>query len=322
MEDVCLVHQALSCLNWQDIDTGCRFMGKQLEMPLIINAITGGPGELTVINRDLARAARETGIAMAVGSQSIALQDTSARESFEVVRRENPDGVVLANVSALTPVADVVQAVSMLEADAVQLHLNIPQELAMAEGDRDFSVLLERIAAAVDKLDVPVIVKEVGFGLSRETACRLQQTGVTWLDVGGKGGTNFAAIEARRFPEGIGNVFKEWGISTVCSILEVKSTGLPYHVIASGGIRSGLDMAKAIALGADLTGVAGPLLRVLLTDSYAALLAQLQRYQQELKAAMMLTGAGDLKQLQQRPWVVTGATREWCFARGLLTAAD
>ncbi len=317
MEDICLVHQALCCLKWEQIDSSVRLFGKKLSMPVIINAITGGSESLAEINRHLARAARETGVAMAVGSQRIALQDSGAVASFTVVREENPDGVILANVSALTPTKEVERAVEMLAADAVQLHLNLPQELAMAEGDRDFSALCEQVARTGEKLAVPVMVKEVGFGISRETALKLQETGVTWLDVGGKGGTNFLAIERRRFPEGIGKIFSNWGITTAASLLEVRDTGLPYKLVASGGIKNGLDVAKTIALGADLAGMAGVLLKILLTQSYQNLVTRLHKCEQELKTAMMLTGAENLEQLGRVPAVITGATREWCVSRGI-----
>jgi len=269
------------------------------------------------INRGLAKAAKARGVAMAVGSQSLGLKEQASQRSFRVTREENPDGVIIANVSAISPVEDVVQAVDMLNADAVQLHLNLPQELSMEEGDRNFSSLCRRVTETVNTIDVPVIVKEVGFGISKETAMGLAQTGVRWLDLGGKGGTNFAAIEARRFSHGVGNVFLDWGITTVCSLLEVKSTNIPYKIFASGGIRSGLDIAKALVLGADAVGIAGPFLKALLSGTYKGVIEQVMKYENELKTAMLLTGSASLEQLKEKPWVISGNSREWCRSRGV-----
>ncbi|WRO22964.1 type 2 isopentenyl-diphosphate Delta-isomerase [Metallumcola ferriviriculae] len=317
MDDICLVHQALSCLNWQQVDTAVNFCGKRLSMPVMINAITGGADSLAVINRQLARAAAETGVAMAVGSQKIALDDYAADESFRVTRQENPDGVILANVNALTPVADVQRAVEMLDADGVQLHLNPAQELSMAEGDRDFSRSAANIAAAVRELSVPVIVKEVGFGISRETAVALGEVGVRWVDVGGRGGTDFLKIEGLRFPEGMAQTFSGWGLPTAVSMLETKASGYPFNLVASGGIITGLEVAKAVALGADMAGMAGVPLRILLNESYGKLIEYLQRLQTELITAMMLTGADNIGKLSRVPMVITGDTREWCLSRGI-----
>ena len=317
MDDICLVHQAFSCLDWDDIDTSYTLFGKSLGMPLVINAMTGGSDQLVTINRGLAKAAKARGVAMAVGSQSLGLKEQASQRSFRVTREENPDGVIIANVSAISPVEDVVQAVDMLNADAVQLHLNLPQELSMEEGDRNFSSLCRRVTETVNTIDVPVIVKEVGFGISKETAMGLAQTGVRWLDLGGKGGTNFAAIEARRFSHGVGNVFLDWGITTVCSLLEVKSTNIPYKIFASGGIRSGLDIAKALVLGADAVGIAGPFLKALLSGTYKGVIEQVMKYENELKTAMLLTGSASLEQLKEKPWVISGNSREWCRSRGV-----
>ena len=187
----------------------------------------------------------------------------------------------------------------------------------MEEGDRDFRLLYRNISLTVKRCSVPVIVKEVGFGLSRETAQRLAETGVAWLDVGGAGGTNFLAIEGKRHPQGIGKVFLDWGINTAASLLEVRSAGLPYKVVASGGIRNGLDIAKALALGANMAGMAGVILEALIKGSYKQLLSKLDCCQQELTAAMMLCNAANIEQLNTVPLVVRGGTREWCLQRGI-----
>ncbi|NLB18278.1 MAG: type 2 isopentenyl-diphosphate Delta-isomerase, partial [Syntrophomonadaceae bacterium] len=197
-DDIALVPNALPELNLEEVDTAISFLGKNLSMPLIINAITGGVDEALTINGSLARLAAQHGLGMAVGSQTIALDDKELSKGFKIVRKENRDGLILANVAANTKPRVALQAVDMIEADGLQIHLNIPQELAMKEGDRDFRGLLDNMAELARIAPVPIIAKEVGFGLSRETCQRLYGAGVRIFDVGGRGGTNFIAIEQAR----------------------------------------------------------------------------------------------------------------------------
>ena len=197
-EDIYLINNSVPELDLAQVNAGIVFLGRELKMPLIINAITGGIREAEELNRDLSQLACRQGLGMAVGSQVVAMQEKIPPESFRVVRRENPAGLVLANVSARSGFSVALKAVEMLEADGLQVHLNVPQELAMPEGDRDFCGVLDNIAELVKRSPVPVIAKEVGFGLSREAADRLIEAGVEYLDVGGRGGTNFIAIENRR----------------------------------------------------------------------------------------------------------------------------
>ncbi|KKM08811.1 hypothetical protein SY88_22150 [Clostridiales bacterium PH28_bin88] len=319
-EDVELVHQALPELDLEGVEIGAQFLGKELRLPLVINALTGGTEKTTEINRSLARVARETGVGMAVGSQAAALENRGVEESFRVAREENPHGLLLANVGASTPWQSASRAVEMIEADGLQLHLNVPQELAMAEGDRSFRSILANIATIVQRVPVPVVVKEVGFGISREAIIGLFAAGVRYVDVGGQGGTNFVAIERARWPEEPGGPPSHWGIPTAVSLLEAAGTGLPLQLIASGGIRSPLDTAKAIALGAHLVGVAGPMLRVLITQSETVLTELIKRWQSELQTIMLMAGAGRVVDLARLPVVITGKTREWLSQRGIDTA--
>ncbi|NPV92190.1 MAG: type 2 isopentenyl-diphosphate Delta-isomerase [Firmicutes bacterium] len=317
LEDVFLVHQAVAGLGVGDIDAGYSFGGKKMSAPLVINAITGGDPELTEINRQLARAARKAGIAMAVGSQAAALEAPSLSETFTVVRRENPDGVIMANVGCLTPPDLAAQAVEMIGADALQVHLNIPQELAMREGERDFTGILEGICRIVRSTKVPVIAKEVGFGISRETAAQLHGVGVEWIDIGGHGGTNFVAIERMRGAEEFGPEMEEWGITTAVSLVETLSLELPIRCIATGGIRNPLEAAKCVALGADLVGVAGHFLRVLVKGSEAQLDNELERFVREFRSVMLMTDSRDLERFKMCSLVITGKTREWLEQRGV-----
>ncbi|MCR4442890.1 MAG: type 2 isopentenyl-diphosphate Delta-isomerase [Peptococcaceae bacterium] len=319
-EDIYPVHQALLRHDLTEIDTGGTLFGKRLVLPLVINAMTGGAPGLEKINASLARVAREAGVALAVGSQAAGLANREIRHTYQVVREFNPDGLVMANVSAAAGPERAREAVEMIGADALQLHLNGAQELVMTEGDRKFRGLADNIARIVEKSDVPVMVKEVGFGISRETAGRLVKLGVAAIDVSGAGGTNFAAIELARNPRDNLDFMRFWGITAACSLLEVKSLGLPLEVVASGGISSSLDMMKALSLGANAVGIAGYFLKILAQKGEEALLLRIRQMQEELKMLLLMTGAGDIRSLAGIPLVITGFTRAWCEQRGIDTA--
>lgn len=314
-EDVHLIHQALPELNFNDIDLSCQWLGKWLKAPLLINAITGGPEETGHINASLAKIAKKFGLAMAVGSQSAALENPDLRKTFTIARKANPHGLLLANVSARIPWKEALQAVEMIEADGLQLHLNVLQELLMDEGDRNFRGILDNIGNISENCPVPVIVKEVGFGLSKETAQKLFQTGIRILDLGGLGGTNFAAIEIYRKKEHSHQPFLEWGIPTACSLLEVASLGLPIQIVASGGIRTGIEVCKALRLGADLVGIAGSFLKVLLNKGEKEFSKLVESLMTEIKMTLLLTGARNFQDLKSVPMVITGNTREWLRQR-------
>ncbi len=315
-EEIHLIHQATPELDLSDIDPSIELFGKRLSFPLVINALTGGVAEAKAINHSLARVSSRLGVAMAVGSQAAALENTDLQETFQVARKANPRGVLMANVSALTSYKDARRAVEMLEADALQVHLNVPQELAMGEGDRHFRGVLQNIGELVQNVGVPVVVKEVGFGISRETAGKLFGRGVRYLDLGGQGGTNFIAIEHRRAGHGY-QIPLDWGISTAASLVEVSSLRLPMFLIASGGIRHPLDMVKAMALGAGLIGVAGPFLRTLITQSEDSLQKQLQWWRQCFIVLMLMVGASRVADLAHCPLVIYGRLREWMQQRGI-----
>ncbi|MDD2421658.1 MAG: type 2 isopentenyl-diphosphate Delta-isomerase, partial [Heliobacteriaceae bacterium] len=333
--DVHLVHNALPGVDFSALDPATVFLAKTLKMPLLINALTGGNRQVTEVNRQLARIAARTGVAIAAGSQTAALHRPELAASFRVLREENPDGVVIANVSADTPAAGACQAVEMLAADGLQVHLNAAQELAMQEGERNFTSWAANIERLVQACPVPVIVKEVGCGIAGEVAHRLLRRGVRFLDVSGAGGTNFVAIELRR-QNCWAPSFERWGIPSAISLAEVLwagkcfegSGGEPVTVIASGGIRDGWEIAKALAMGARLAGIAGPVLKKLLgikqqtaglTGSYdtEAVVAYLDTLRQGLALSMALTGCRTVAELRHQPCLVTGATKDWLVQRGI-----
>lgn len=316
-EDVHLIHQALPELNFKDIDLSCQWLGKSLKAPLLINAITGGAEETSQINALLSKTAKMFGLAMAVGSQSAALENRDLRKTYSVARKINPQGVLLANVSANVSWKEALQAIEMIEADGLQLHLNVLQELLMDEGDRDFKGILDNIRYIIEHSPVPVIVKEVGFGLSKEASQKLYQAGVRILDLGGLGGTNFAAIETFRNKKHTRQTFVEWGIPTACSLLEVTSLNLPIQIVASGGIRTGVEVCKALRLGAQIVGIAGTFLKVLLNEGEKEFIRLVDTLLTEIKMTLLLTGAENLDSLKTVPVVITGNTLEWLRQRNL-----
>ncbi len=324
-EDVDLVHEALPEIHRDEIDTSTTLFGRKLDSPIVIESMTGGHPKTTKINRALAEAAAEKNVAMGVGSQraGLELDDPDLLESYTIVREVAPDALLYGNVGAAQlleyDVADVERAVEMIEADAMAIHLNFLQEAVQPEGDVDARGCLERIEAVASDLSVPVVVKETGNGISRETAQRLAGAGADAIDVAGKGGTTWSGIESYRAAavgatrqEHVGKRFRAWGVPTVVSTLEAASV----HdcVIASGGVRSGLDVAKAIALGARAGGLAKPFLGPA-GQGTEAVVDLLETLELELRTAMFVTGSATVEELQDVQYVVLGRTREYLQAR-------
>lgn len=300
-DGVRLEHQALPELALAEVDGSTSFLGRDLAAPLLISCMTGGTEEAGRINRNLALAAEEAKVALGVGSQRKALEDPSQVGSFEV-RRYAPSVPLLANLGAVQlnygfGLDECRRAVEMIDADALVFHLNPLQEALQPEGQGDFSNLAEKIGEIVQRLDVPVIVKEIGCGLSAASARRLQAVGVSIFDCAGLGGTSWARIEAWRAqdPE-IGELFADWGVPSVESIAQLSAIE-SVLVIGSGGVRSGVDAAKAIALGADLAGLAQPYLQAAV-DSAERTIAALARTRRELEIAMFCSGAATLAELK------------------------
>ncbi len=316
-EDVRLVPVSASECDFDEVSVDVDFLGCRMAFPMIINAMTGGTVESGQINRRLAAFAARHGLAMAVGSETTALRDRKTAPSYTVVREQNPDGVLIANVGMGTRGDVAREAVGLIDADLLQVHWNTAQELFMPEGDRKFSGLLARLEDVCQAVDVPVIAKEVGQGMSGDAAQVFLAHGARAIDIGGRGGTNFIAVEAWRRGMALDEEWAAWGIPTVTSLIEVTSAvdgRVP--VVASGGIRTGHDVAKSIALGAQVVGVAGPLLRLAKSDDEAALDRWFEQVAWTLRAIMVLTGCRRLTDLRSRPAVVGGITRQWLAARG------
>lgn len=316
LADLRFIHNCLPELNPADIDLSVEILGKRLRLPFFIDAITGGTDAVTEINRKLAQTAARVGVALAVGSQYGAVREGKGLGSYEVVRQEYPDGLVLGNISALATPQEAQAAVDMLQADALELHLNAAQELWMPEGDKDYAGLLENMLAVRGRLDVPVVVKETGCGIAREQYELLLGRGFACFDCAGAGGTNFPAIEARRSGVELSEDFACWGLPTCWSLLDGQVVGADKLLLASGGIRDGADAARALALGADAVGVTGPVLRLVLEEGVEAAARYLEEMGRELKRYLLLLGCRTPQALRRAPLVIGGATREYVDCRG------
>ncbi|MGF9817766.1 type 2 isopentenyl-diphosphate Delta-isomerase [Brevibacillus agri] len=315
-DDVSFVPNSLPNIGYEQTRLDTEFASFRLPSPLIINAMTGGAEATTQINQKLAIIARERQLAMAVGSQMAALRDPSVAASYQIVRKENPHGIVWANVGAEATVEQAQAAVEMLAADGLQIHLNVMQELLMPEGDRDFSGYLERIQRIQESVDVPVIVKEVGFGMTKETMLKLTAAGIKSIDVGGRGGTNFAKVENKRSAHPL-SMFEDWGFTTVESLLEAdRDIHAQASVMATGGVRHGLDVIKAVCLGASAVGVAGALLRVVHAHPIEECLAEVDGWHHQIRVAMTALGLVQLADGVNTPLLITGKTAERARLRG------
>ncbi len=302
------VHSALPDIDLKDIDTTTDLLDRQLAAPLLISAMTGGTPEASVINRRLAEAAQEAGIGMGLGSQRAAVEDRALEHTYQV-RKVAPDILLLANLGAVQlncgyDVDECRRAVEMVEADALVLHLNPLQEALQPEGDTAFGGLLSRIEKVCRALDVPVVAKEVGWGISGDVARLLAEAGVSAIDVAGSGGSSWSQVEKHRartqHQRDVATGFADWGIPTVDSLLMVRRATPELPVIASGGIRSGIEIAKAIALGAVACGVAGPFLRAA-AESTGAVAELVRVLIDQLRIAMFATGARDRTALMALP---------------------
>lgn len=327
--DVELVHVAVPEMDLREVDLSIKVFGKMLSAPLMISAMTGGHPEAKKINENLAIAARDLGIGMCVGSQRAALEDQSLEDTFAIVRAVSKEILVVGNIGApqlLSSEASTLakRAVNMIDADALAVHLNPLQELVQPGGDTKYKGVLKAIHELSHSLDVPVLVKETGCGISREVAKELVDNGVYAIDVSGAGGTSWAAVEyynaimqGDNFNADVAESLWDWGIPTAMSICEVASlTAPPRALIASGGISDGLDTAKAIALGADLVGIA----RLLLVPAFAGpeeVKAKLQRIIYELKTISMLTGSKKIGDLKHAKFVIKGELLNWVHQRGI-----
>jgi isopentenyl-diphosphate Delta-isomerase len=301
-------HNALPELDLKAIDTGATFLGKRLGLPLMVSCMTGGYAGALRINRSLAELCAECRLALGVGSQRQALENSRYHRTFSVVREVSPEIPVVGNigaaeVAAMTDPAPLLRMAELVRADAFTVHLNPLQEFLQPEGKTDFHGVLEGIGRLVKALPIPLIVKEIGAGLSPEVIRRLLEAGVTHIDVAGAGGTSWAGVEAYRTKhKGLASLFWDWGIPTaeaVAGAAELKRQGNDFVLIASGGISGGLDIAKSIALGADLAAAARPILASLQSGGRTVARNLVNAWRRELAGAMFLTGSPTVAALRK-----------------------
>lgn len=301
-------HQALPEIDLDQVDLSLELFGKRLQAPILISSMTGGTQEAAAINRTLASAAQQTRIAMGLGSQRAAIEHPELADTFRV-RRYAPDVLLFANLGAIQlnygyGVDHCRRAVEMVEADALILHLNALQEAVQPEGDTRWSGLLEKIERVCRELPVPVIAKEVGWGFSETAARHLAEAGVAAIDVAGAGGTSWSQVEMHRAENPsqarLAAAFLDWGIPTGQAILNVRQAAPEVKTLASGGLRSGVDIAKTIALGATLGGMAGPFLKAAVRSEEETVLT-IQEVRREIQVCMFAAGASNLGSLSRTP---------------------
>src|SRR3989441_1335753 len=328
--DVQFVHQALPEVDLDEIDTSVSFLGHRLRYPIFISSLTGGHDDVISINRNLARAAEHYGLALGVGSQRAGIINPEVISSYAITREHAPKTYLIANIGAPQLIAQahhapftieqVEHAVTMIGANALAVHMNSLQEATQPEGDRRALGEAAALKRLTEKVSVPVIAKETGAGVCREQALLLRSCGVAAIDVGGAGGSSMPAMEAARSRSrgdertmNIGLLYRDWGIATPIAVVEAGVARLP--LISTGGVRSGLDIARALALGATLVGMGFPFLKAA-SESYEAVCELLESVVAEMKVAMQLSGAANIGQLREVDVVVTGETRNWLTLRG------
>jgi len=305
LDGVRLIHRPFSETSISKVDLSWHDGPFNWEFPFYIEAMTGGTDRTNKINAQLAEAAAKTGIAMAVGSESIAIKDPSAREGFEALRKINPDGFMMANIGAGNNLSAAKQAVEILGANALEYHVNVAQELIMPEGDRSF-YWLDDLADIRANLDVPVIVKEVGFGFDHDTLNHLADMGIHYVSLGGRGGTNFAKIEDRRNRQNPNEhaYLADWGQTTAETLLEAQGVSSTLTTFATGGMQTPLDVLKAQVLGARTVGVAGHFLHILMNADVDTLVTEINQWKNHLAKLYTLVGASSYKDLSKVPYIL------------------
>ncbi len=318
-DDIELIHHALPELDYQKIVTKTKFLGRQFDFPILINGMTGGHPLSKKINNLLAQIALNFNIPIEVGSQRAALENSALEETYRVVRDVSSDIFVIGNIGAAQLVngygiKEVEKCIKMIDANALAIHLNPLQESLQKEGNLNFQNLLGTLKKLIKQISIPIIIKETGAGVSESDLKLLKSIGVEYIDVGGAGGTSWAAIESFRHEEDtelsdVAKAFWDWGIPTVISTIIAARMG--FRVIASGGIRTGIDIAKAIACGADFVGIALPFLKNAYSENLGAVVTQMNIFIKELKVCMFLTKSAHIEDLKSAEKIFFGKIKQW-----------
>lgn len=318
-KEIELSYNALPEINKKDIDLKTSFLEKKFNAPILVSGMTGGAKKATKVNKDIARACQELGLGMGVGSQRAMVEKPRLADTY-YVRDVAPDIFLAGNVGVAQlqeyGAAQIQKALDDIKADALAIHLNAAQEAVQKEGDTNFSNALSLIKKTVKNIKQPVYVKEVGNGITFETAKKIASTGVRAIDVQGAGGTTWVGVEAYRGNKEIGETFWDIGIPTTISVMECRKA-FNGPIIASGGIRSGLDAAKCIILGADMASMAYPVLKAQNTGGTTGVKKFLEKITEELRVAMFLVGAKNIKELKKKKTILKGKTLDWAKQRKL-----
>lgn len=320
-KEIELMYNALPQLDKKKIDLTTKLFSKKLSAPLMVSGMTGGVKEAIKINRDIAKACEELGLGMGVGSQRAMIENPELTKTY-FVRDVAPSIFLAGNIGAAQlqeySFQQIQKAINDIKADALAIHLNAAQEAVQKEGDTNFSQILGQIKKTVSKITQPVYVKEVGNGITRETAALLKKTGVKAIDVQGAGGTTWVGVESYRGNKELGETFWDIGIPTTLSVLETRKA-FKGPIIASGGIRNGLDIVKCIILGADLGSMAYPVLKAQDKGGSAGVKKFLEKIIEEIRVGMFLVGAKNVSELKKKKFVLKGKTLEWAKQRGLIS---
>lgn len=320
LEDVELIHQPLTETSFEGIDLSVKVLGKRLRYPVVVTGMTGGVEEVGIFNREVAALADRLGIGFGVGSQRVMLRYPEVTNTFQV-RDVAPDVLLFGNIGIAQAremtTAEVVRLGEEIGADAICIHLNTAMEVIQENGDHDFHGSLETIERLIAESPLPIIVKETGCGFARESGAKLASVGARWIDVSGAGGTSWIGVETirNRALRHLGEAFWDWGVPTAASVCELRKLDL--NLIASGGIRTGLQAAKALALGAKLVGVALPVLRAFATGGIEGVEMFFRAFFDELRVAAMLAGCANVSELKPDRAVIGGKLLEWVSQRGL-----
>jgi isopentenyl-diphosphate delta-isomerase len=321
LEYVTLIHNALPELDFDEIDTSTTFLNHKFSAPLIIDSMTGGTPEAAKINERLAETAEALGLGMGLGSQRAGLKSKELEETYSIARQHAPNAFLVANIGGAQlakglSIDEAKRIIDMINANALVIHLNPLQELVQPEGEPKFKGVFNKIAELVNSLSIPVIVKEVGAGISKEVASRVEVAGVRAINIAGSGGTSWAGVEKLRaesvgseLKTHLGEMFWDWGIPTAASLIEVKRV-VKLQLIASGGLRNGLEVAKCLAIGADMCAMAFPFLKQA-AISKEAVMQFADLLLNELKSTMYLVGAKDIRTLKTSRHVLTGPLAAW-----------
>lgn len=311
-DNIFIEHNAIPELNFSEIDTKTTFLGKTIDYPIIINAMTGGTEFSEGINQDLSLLAKEFNIPMAVGSETILMcEEEACRESFKVVRKNiGANGVVLANLNGFATVKEVEKALEVIDGDAIQIHLNTAQELSMLEGDRDFRGIMNNIKNIKENVDKPIIVKEVGFGISKDVASRLYDIGIRYVDIAGHGGTNFIEIENLRNMNTDLTELYSWGIPTAYSLIKCRELPDDLNITSSGGIRNSTEIVKSLVLGANQVAISGELLAYLVHGGYENAQKYLEGITYKMKMIMLMLGKKNIEELRNTDYKLTGQLKD------------